>query len=132
MVIADDAKEQGVRFHVRFVDAWDFWVYPELHLQLPQESLEDAIGFSFETKIASLDKFKQMLLMVVPDGAPSAFLGVTKPSLEWEPRTVLFGERKAELEKAPLIRFGLNTDAREATFWIRRIRILKKNTQTKK
>ncbi|MBR4170956.1 MAG: hypothetical protein IKR48_04835 [Kiritimatiellae bacterium] len=127
MEITDDAKEQGVRFHVRFVDAWDFWVYPELNLQLPQESLQDAIGISFETKVASLDKFKQMLLMVVPDGAPSAFLGVTKPSLQWEPRTVLFGERQRELEKAPLIRFGLNTDARETTFWIRNIRILKKN-----
>jgi len=124
--ITYDTKEQAIVVQTKFPAGVDRWSYPEYVLQLPQESLEKALGIGFEVKVAKAADIKQMLVMAVTDkqkeGGKSANLPVVAPTDTWQERFVQFpiGYDAGKVEQ---LRIGVNANADDVTVMIRNIKI---------
>lgn len=121
-----DAAEGGVRFHTEFPPLVDRWSYPEYILQLPQESLENAYGLSFEVKMLPAGKsaITQMLVMASHRTGKTVFLPVLEPTSQWESRVVVFDPGSVKPEEIEMLRFGLNSRVDEITFLLRNVEVL--------
>lgn len=129
MEISFDPEENAIAFAAKFTPAdHDRWFYPEYLLHLPQESLENAIGISFEVKAVPPYGIRQMLVMATPgverETGEAYFLKASSPSDEWETRTVSFGQQKFDPATIRMLRFGMNTTRDEISFLLRNVKIL--------
>ena len=128
--ITYDPEAQGLKFHTLFPPNVDRWVYPEYMLQLPQESLKDALGIAFEVKVSAPEQVKQMLLMTVlgkeKEHGESINLNVVAPTAQWEERIVQFPD-SLDPDRIRQLRLGLNSLVDDITYWVRNVRILYRN-----
>ena len=128
--ITYDPEAQGLKFHTLFPPNVDRWVYPEYMLQLPQESLKDALGIAFEVKVSAPKQVKQMLLMTVlgkeKEHGESINLNVVAPTAQWEERIVQFPD-SLDPDRIRQLRLGLNSLVDDITYWVRNVRILYRN-----
>ncbi len=127
MEITRNDSEQSIRFRTKFDPAVsDRWTYPEYLLDLPQESLKDAIGIGFEVKASNPDAVKQMYAMAVKgaekETGETILLPAGKPAKEWEARLVML---PGDLDPAEVkqLRFGVNSGSSDITLELRNIRI---------
>lgn len=127
MTISFDSAENALRFRTEFPEGVDRWTYPEYVLQLPQESLKEAIGISFEVKTLPAAKVKQMLVMAVmgtqKEGGESVNLAVEAPSEKWEERFVQFSGG-LDPNRIRQLRIGLNSNTNDITYLIRNVNVL--------
>ena len=128
MEITADAEERAVCFSVRFPPGVDRWVYPEFVLHLPDESLKDVIGISFEVRVSSAAQLRQMLVMGVAgtekEHGRTFLFPVLPPTEKWNERAFSLFDSNATPEKLRQLRIGLNTDADEIVYFLRNIQLL--------
>ncbi len=133
MEIAFDEKEKAIKFHTKFGESKDYWVYPELPLKLPEETLAGAVGISFEIKAVQKDggtEFSTALLMALRDTTSETGervdFGYRAPGVEWQTRKIIF-ERDAPAGLNPadikMLRLGMNPRKDELTYWVRDVRV---------
>ena len=129
MDIADDATEKAVRFHTLFPENIpDYWIYPEFVLK-PGESFRDVIGIVFDIKVDKPDQVTQMILMQVEDtmqehGKFTSRKFTVPANDQWEQRIVTLETNINPQQNIRMLRIGLNTSAREITYWIRNARLI--------
>lgn len=91
--IAYDSEARGMKFTPVFRDeVKDFWVYPGIPLNLPAESMKNAVELRFEVKAVPAKNVKFMLVIPVFVNAEgkrkSVHLNVDAPTEQWEERSV--------------------------------------------
>ncbi|MBI4976831.1 MAG: hypothetical protein HZC28_05080 [Spirochaetes bacterium] len=130
--IERDASENAVRFDVQFKPNTDFWVYPEFMLSLPNESLSNAVGMSFDIKCGDISPkgFAYNYVMLVVEGVKetgrSFNLAYPPPTKEWKTVNINFGaDASKEFKPADtkVIRIGMNPKQEKFTYWVRNITV---------
>lgn len=127
--IAYDSEARGMKFAPVFRDdVKDFWVYPGIPLNLPAESMKNAVELRFEVKAVPAENVKFMLVIPVFVNAEgkrkSVHLNVDAPTEEWEERSVSLLRDDLNPEQIRTLRIGLNAKDRNIAYWIRNVRIV--------
>lgn len=123
MEICYDKEEQALRFRTVFPqDAESLWVYPEYALQLPQESLDGAIGIGFEMKSSKADPTSPTIVRAGLEKKPDAYLRIPPPTEEWEERFAPFPVG-LDLSKVITLKIGMSPHVYDITYWIRNIHL---------
>ena len=122
MEIRYDENDRAIRFETKFPTGANRWSYPEYTLQLPQESLEGAIGIGFEAKVSKPSAVLQMLLMAVPEKGKDVYLKSDAPGGEFREHFIAFppGLDAGGIRK---LRLGVNALEDEISVSVRNIRI---------
>lgn len=122
MEIRYDENDRAIRFETKFPTGANRWSYPEYTLQLPQESLEGAIGIGFEAKVSKPSAVLQMLLMAVPEKGKDVYLKSDAPDGEFREHFIAFppGLDAGGIRK---LRLGVNALEDEISVSVRNIRI---------
>ena len=125
--IAYDSEARGMKFTPVFRDeVKDFWVYPGIPLNLPAESMKNAVELRFEVKAVPAENVKFMLVIPVFVNAEgkrkSVHLNVDAPTEQWEERSVSLLRGDLNPEQIRTLRIGLNAKDRNITYWIRNVR----------
>lgn len=129
MTIAFDPAEEALRVETVFNPDVDRWAYPEFPLLLPQESLKDAIGVSYEIKAApenAAGEFRCAAFMSVMgtenELGDTRLQYVKPPTDKWEKRVVFFPPG-LERDKIQMFRIGMNpVPEKPLTFFLRNVR----------
>jgi len=133
MQITYDAAEKAIRFDIKFKNNSDRWIYPELPLLLPAESMKDAVGIKFAIKAAAPAgtplKIGSAILMLVEttekERGTAANQPFPAPTDKWEERMVMLDEF-SHADKTRMLRVGMNPKVEQITYWVRDLRILQK------
>ena len=108
------------------------WMYPELVLDLPAESMRDAVMVTFDIK-AEQNKvendFKYVYLMLVDSDTPergnTEMAPFQPPSAQWETRRCRLADVKIPLESVKMIRLGANPNGNKLTYWVKNLKIIR-------
>ncbi len=127
--ITYDSDARGMKFAPVFRDnVKDFWVYPGMLLNLPVESMKNAVELKFEVKAVPAENVKFMLVIPTAVNAEgkrkSVHLNVAAPAEQWEERSVSLLRDDLNPEQIRTLRIGLNAKDRNITYWIRNVRIV--------
>lgn len=129
MTVSMDKKENAIHFHVDFSNVKDesHWVNPEYSLNLPNESLRNSVGISFDIKTRQSNgsfRFQYASFQVVFEHAGDYItFSYPKPSLpEWEHRIFLW-PNTLDTGKIRGIRIGLGPTSDILDYWLRNIKI---------
>ncbi|MGI5869020.1 MAG: hypothetical protein ACOX9C_06230 [Kiritimatiellia bacterium] len=119
-----DENEQAIRFHYEWDDPRaDRWFYPLCQLDLPEESLDDALMLEFEVKSAQ-DKVENDYH--VSNLMLGTFIGYAPPMLGWEIRRIPVSGIKPDATEFGL---GANPRGMKVDYWIRNLRLIKKGAK---
>ncbi len=131
--VAWDDAEQAVRFDVRWTNEMvDRWFYPFYVLDLPKESMADAVYLQFEVKMAQ-DKIENdvscaYVMLQEKSNQEHLFshnLEYPAPIQNWETRRIRLQTENINPEKILQFKVGCNPRGRQMTYWIRNIKLLK-------
>lgn len=131
MTVSFDKAENALKVQTFFPNVpagHDFWVYPEFVLNLPEESLDGAVGVSFDIK-AKQDKgstyFPHHGLHVVYENikekGKDERLKYPRPSAEWQNMFVVIDPEKAKDIK--LLRIGMGSADKGLTYWVKNVKV---------
>ncbi len=129
MTIGYDRAERAVEFKVRFEPQDGRWIYPELPLELPRESLAGAAGISYEIcAVADKPGYDLSYLMAVTEDEAGrkndVHLRTEPPAEKWGTRFVPLDG--VALERVRTLRIGFNPKGAEVTYWIRNVKIVRR------
>lgn len=130
--ITFDEQEQAIRFDGEWARGVDMWMYPELVLDLPAESMRGAVMVTFDIK-AEQNKvendFKYVYLMLVDSDTPergnTEMAPFQPPSAQWETRRCRLADVKMPLESVKMIRLGANPNGNKLTYWVKNLKIIR-------
>jgi hypothetical protein len=130
MQISRDGKEKSIRFKTTFSDKpGGRWVYPELALKLPEESLVGSIGMTFEIKADRIARDPgEVLVMALTDKeiAENGFLRYPyRITTEWQTVEVVWADNKLLRDPADIkvLRIGCNPHQDDMTFRVRNLQM---------
>ena len=129
MTVEYDRPERAVKFEVRFRPEDGRWIYPELPLELPRESLADAAGISFEIcAVTDRPGYALSYLMAVTEDGKGRKNDV---HLRYEPPTEKWGKRFVPLDGVPgervtALRIGFNPKGEAVSYWVRNVKIIRR------
>ena len=129
MTIGYDRAERAVEFKVRFEPQDGRWIYPELPLELPRESLAGAAGISYEIcAVADKPGYDLSYLMAVTEDEAGrkndVHLRTEPPAEKWGTRFVPLDG--VALERVRTLRIGFNPKGAKVTYWIRNVKIVRR------
>ncbi|MBR7104445.1 MAG: hypothetical protein IKC65_05845 [Lentisphaeria bacterium] len=122
-----DPKERALVFTVKFKPGEARWTAPEYLLQLPQESLAGALGFTYECRTDDPEGIFVNGVQLADKERKYVSLRVPPYKQKWEKRTVWFDSQSiVKPADACYLRFGLNTVEKcsKITYRVRRIKLL--------
>ncbi len=120
MVIADDAKENAVRFEVEFPPNTDRWVYPYLQLKAP-ESLVGVkqIRFEFRTETDIACHFAHVMF-----GGQKPYYNLPAPTKKYQLVTIDVASAVKDPTKVMNLQIGMNPESSKLVYFIRNLEFL--------
>ena len=127
MEISFDKKEQAMKLKTVFAPgSFGGWIFPEYMLNLPNESLKDAIGVVFDIKagpeVRSGIGYTALIAVfdTVLEKGKSYWIRYPRVSDKWERRFVVFG--CSEPADIKMLRIGMCPKCNDFTYYIRNVR----------
>jgi hypothetical protein len=132
MEIVSDGNEKAVGFKVEYPPSVDQWIYPEFRLNLPSESMKNAVGIRFDIKASHLaGGYVMACYEGIHERGQSSWFPFTLTT-DWNTVTILF-EEDAPVSFDPadviMLRLGANPSAGQFEYKVRNFEIYSKKVK---